>query len=285
MSNPPAGPQQPQGQQPPGQYGQQPQGQPYGTPQHGGQQFGAPQGRPGAYPGAAGGMPPTPPRKNRTPLLIGLACLILAIVVSGVGLLGGGILLLSGGEEEPTPTPTITDPPTDPETDPATDPETDPATDPETDPATDPDPDPETDPPSDPEPKGSGPGMLTISDDGRASIKVQELLEELDEIPTADGDVKPLQGKWVGAGLTLFNASDEPISLLLEDFEVTTSDGKVQAPMYGRVSVDGQEIPAGETVSIELYVEADEGSTVTSVGYSDDSVDGGEQIIADAPRD
>lgn len=277
MSIPPPPGQQPQN---PQYGGQGPSGPPQGPP---GGPMGAPQGPPaggpGQYPGAGGSVPQTPQKKNRTPLFIGLACLLLAVVVGGIGLIGGGVLLFAGGDEEPSPSPseetTTTEPPSEP---PSSEP---PSSEP---PSSEP---PSSEPPSSepPETKGAGPGMVAISEDGNASIKVQELLPERDTLPTSDGDVKPLDGKFVGVGLTVYNDSDDPISLTLDNFTVTTSDDKELAPRYGRTTTEENEIAPGETEGVELYVEAPEGTTVIAVAYSDPSVDGGDPIIADSPTD
>ncbi|MFC7464972.1 DUF4352 domain-containing protein [Brachybacterium sp. GCM10030252] len=204
------------------------------------------------------GMPSSPPAKRRTPLYIalGCGCLLLALVL--IALAGGGFWLLQREPDDPaTDEPTTSSEPTD---EPTEEPTEDPTTEPTEDPTTEPTEEPSAEP------------TVSLSVSGT---------EEAATVETADGAQEPVNGTFFGVTVEVVNEADEDLSLSPSAFTLYDDAGTPHPVAYGFTADAAETVPPGETLSVLLYADVSEGTTITSVGFSDYVATGGEEIEID----
>lgn len=193
------------------------------------------------------GMPPTPPKKSRTGLYIGLACGCLALVALLIAVIGGGLWFLgqSGGTEDPTSGPTTSEEPTE---DPTDDPTDDPIDEPTEDPTT----------------EESG---MTLSSSTPRTASTFDF----------EGDEKkPQLDTFIILELTITNNLDDTIDLADADFAFYDTSGNDVHVSY--VTAPQKEIRPGDSVPVTLVGDAESGVTVAEVEMTDPVGTGGNPV-------
>ena len=216
----------------------------------------------GMPPNPPAGAPAAPPQKNRTPLIIGLVCGCIALLVLVVGAVGVGLFLI-GQDAEEGPEPTSSSDPTDPETsaDPSEEPSEDPTTGIETD-------EPVDQPTEEPSTEAGETVSLSYS-----------APQEGPTLTTSDDEtIESENGKFLGVELTIENSSSGNIELSAGNFTFYDADGKELPIRYGYFQASGMSIPPGETATGQLFADVAEDAVLKEVGYTDPVGTGGEEL-------